>query len=488
MKRVVLQSIKNPPSHKGVFFRALHYVEGEVFSYKGLPLMAVFVAKEGARFYNLASEDRDLGWVKLFKARLPENWEGSRYDYVRMNDLPWFVDFALDGKAVILETERTYKRFLVVSETAWENHWEEVKQYLLQKGYASVEKPQLGKVSITLGGAPEFEVVVNGEIYKAHDFPVFHKGDPDSPFGVNWESPQYSTLAIRPTPTPSPKAYVKRFMSLAEKLSRAGFVLSVAGDTYPLGANIRIGSPDRYTVQVLQDEVESFIEVFEDFIGRVLLPTSGRARGGNPAAYELIRGGWEYRTPPSSIYADPETVRIVYKLAKGLVETLLKKGELIYETLEGGRVARREYYRFLTQAETEYFLEFPRKWERGEIAPFVPIGDTPRVLFRFRLLWGLNAVLKGELKDLPVNRPVRLVFYELEKRMGDYFAIPTAPEEWRLKEDFPHAPYVEGNIPEIQIGIPYRFTEREKISEELLREFISWVKEYLAQLGLLAVN
>jgi hypothetical protein len=376
MKRVVLQSITNPPSHKGVFFRSLHFVEGEVFSYGGLPLMAVFVAREGARFYNLAqSKDMDLGWVKLFAARLPENWEGSYYDYVRMNDLPGFKDFALDRKAVILETERTYKCFLVVSEEAWENHWEEVKQYLLQKGYASVEKPQLGKVSITLGGAPEFEVVVNGETYKAYDFLVFRNVNPTSPIGVNWDSPEFSTLAIRPTPTTSPKAYVRRFMSLVEKVVRKGFTLSVAGNTYPLGANIRIGSPDKNTVQVLQDEVENFIEVLEDFIGKVLLPTSGRARGSHTSlvAYELIRGGWEYRTPPSSIYADPKMVRITYKLIRGIVESLLKTGEISYETFADGRAAREEYYRFLTPQETEYFLSFPRKWEKGDIPPFVPV-------------------------------------------------------------------------------------------------------------------
>jgi hypothetical protein len=481
MKRVVLQSIKNPPSHKGVFFRSLHFVEGEVFSYRGLPLMAVFVAREGVRFYNLAqSKDMDLGWVKLFAARLPEDWEGSYYEYVRMNDLPGFKDLALDGKAVILTTERTHKYFLVVSEDAWENNWEEVKQYLLQQGYASVEKSQLGKVSITLGGAPEFEVVVDGETYKADDFLVFHKGDPNSPFGVNWESPQDSTLAIHPTPTSSPKAYVKRFMTIAEKLGRAGFTLSVAGDTYPLGANIRIGSPDKNIVQVLQDEVESFVEVLEDFIGRVLLPTSGKARGSNFVAYELIRGGWEYRTPPSSFYADPEMVRIVYKLTKGLVETLLKKGEISYETLRNGKVKKEEYYRFLTAWEAEYFLSFPQKWIRGKIVPFVPVGNAPRVLFRFRFLWGLGAVLKRELKDLPVKRPIRLVFYKLGEHMGDYFAIPTAPEEWRLKEKFPHPTYVDGIIPEVWIGIPYRFAEREKMPEGLLKEFISWVREYLA--------
>jgi hypothetical protein len=374
MKRVVLQSIKNPPSHKGVFFRSLQFVEGEVFSYSRLPLMAVFVAREGARFYNIAG-GRDLGWVKLFEARPPEDWEDSHLNYVRMNDLPWFKDVVLDGKVVILETERTYKRFLIVSEELWNHQWEKVKEYLLQKGYASVERTQLGRVSIALGGAPEFEVVYNRKVYRAADFLCFRNGDLNSPIGVNWESPESSTLAIRPKATPSPENYVKRFMSLAEKVSRAGFSLSVAGDTYELGANIRIVSSIKTIAQVLQDEAENFIEVLEDFTGKVLLPTSGRARGSQAPliAYELIRSGLEYRTPASSIYADPEVVRIVYKLIKGLVETLLRKGEISYKILDNGKVAREEYHRFLSPQETEYFLSFPEKWARGEISPFVPV-------------------------------------------------------------------------------------------------------------------
>jgi hypothetical protein len=36
------------------------------------------------------------------------------------------------------------------------------------------------------------------------------------------------------------------------------------------------------------------------------------------------------------------------------------------------------------------------------------------------------------------------------------------------------------------VGIPYRFRRLEEISEDLLKEFVSWMEEYLIQLGLLA--
>jgi hypothetical protein len=118
------------------------------------------------------------------------------------------------------------------------------------------------------------------------------------------------------------------------------------------------------------------------------------------------------------------------------------------------------------------------------------MGDSPPVLFVFRDEWDEDNlwVFKKALKDLPVNRPVKLVLYGLARRRGDVFALPTAPEEWRLKEEFPKAPFVWGAIPEVWIGIPYRFRRVEEIPETLLEEFVSWVEEYLAQLKLLATK
>jgi hypothetical protein len=492
MKKTVCirKFLSTPSPYKGVYLYALRYVEGEFYDYENLPSGAVLVAKQGSVFLDLCIDySEDLGWAEFVKAYPPEDWEDSYEDYAYEYDLPEFIGLALNGEAVRLITARTRRRLLVVSENAWQSRWEEVKQYLLRHGYATMEPQSLGEISITLGGDPEFEVICDGEVVPANSLFIFRDGDLYDPIGTDGVS---HTAELRPDAAYSPEEYVENFLGLVEEAKSAGVFLSVQGDTYALGGHIHIGSPDDYIVQVLQDEVERFVQVLDDFVGRVLLPTSGRARGGYArlGAYELKDYGWEYRTPPASYYADLEMVRIVYKLTKGLVEELLKEGEISYEVLEDGRAKPEEYLRFLSKEEAEYFLTFPEKWAKGEIPPFVPMGEIPQVLFVFRDEWDDdNAwVFKEALIDLPVKRPVKLVLYGLAQRRGDYFAIPTAPEEWRLKEEFPKAPFIEGAVPEIWVGIPYRFRRVEEISEALLDEFISWVEEYLAQLKLLATQ
>jgi hypothetical protein len=489
-KTVSLTRSPKPTFYKGVYFSALRFVEGEFYDYEGLPSGAVLVAKQGSAFLDLCIDgSRDLGWAELIKAFPPDDWEDEYEDYAIEYDLPEFLGLALKGEAVRLMTARTGRRFLVVSENAWHNRWEEVKRYLLEHGYATTEPQTLGELSLTLGGDPEFEVIVDGEVVPADSLFIFRDGDVYEPIGTDGAR---STAELRPDPACSPEEYVENFLFLAERVKEEGVLLSVQGDTYALGGHIHIGSPYSYIAQVLQDEVESFVQVLDDFVGRVLLPTSGRARGeyARLGAYEMKDYGWEYRTPPSSFYADIEMVRITYKLVKGLVETLLKEGELSYETLEDGRAKDEEYLRFLTPQEAEYFLSFPEKWARGEIIPLVPMGGIPQVLFAFRDEWDEDNILvfKEALKDLPVKRPVKLVLYGLAKQRGDYFALPTAPEKWRLKEEFPKTPFIGGAIPEVWIGIPYRFRKEEEIPETLLEEFVYWVEEFLSQLNLLATQ
>jgi hypothetical protein len=495
MKKVSLRKKPYPtPSlyYEGVYLSALRYVEGEFYGYEELPNGAIIVAKQGSVFWNLYMDHpEDLGWAVFEDAYPPEDWEDSYDDYAYEEDLPEYVGLALKGKAVRLITARTRRRFLVVSESTWYSKWEEVKEYLLKHGYATLElEPQtIGEIPITLGGDPEFEVIYDGEVVPARDLSVFRDGGLSESIGTDGAS---HTAELRPDASCSPEEYVENFLALVEEVKEGGVLLSVQGNTYALGGHIHIGSSNDYVVQVLKDEVESFVEVLDDFVGRVLLPTSGSARGSYArlGEYEIKDYGWEYRTPPASFYADPEMIRITYKLTKGLVETLLKEGEISYETLEDGRAKPEEYYRFLTKEETEYFLGFPEKWEKGEIVPLVPMGDIPQVLFVFRDEWDYSNMwpFKRALRRLPMKRPVKLVLYGLAERRGDVFAIPTAPDEWRLREEFPKVPFVKGAIPEIWIGIPYKFRMAELVSEAILEEFVGWVEEYLAQLKLLATQ
>ena len=376
MKKVL--SIKGVP-YKGVIVKSLHYVEGDVYDYKEFPNNAVLVVKKGTRLHEVKGVGvrLDLGWAELFPALPPDDWEGDYASYLAAYDVPVYAGLSSVVRLVWLQTYTTRRWLVVIPEEEWERNWEEVKGYLLSYG---VIRPQtLGEISITLGGDPEFEVYVDGDLTPAKDLYIFKKGGTLGPIGTDGDA---DIAELRPEAAYSPEEYVENFLRLVKSLrkrKRKNYALSVKGDVYPLGGHIHVGSPNRNVVRVLQGEVETFIEALDDFLGRVILPTSGAARKGTrnarPGVYELKHYGWEYKTPPSSFYADLEMVRIVYKLTKNLVETLLKEEELSYEVVDG-RAERKEYLRFLTEEETEYFLSFPQRWAQGEIPPFVPMEEA----------------------------------------------------------------------------------------------------------------
>jgi len=372
MKKVVkLYVAKESTPYRGLLFSAIRYVDGEFYNYEDLPDRAVLVAKHGSKFFCFGPySNKKLWWLELVGGPLPEDWE--------MLDLPRGEGGNLQIPTFIITTTRSKKWFLVVSEEAWHQKWEYVRWYLIENFWAmpeSVDPP------ITLGGDPEFEVVKDGRIVPADTVPIFKEGfrsPTETPIGLDG-APFIAEL--RPDYAYSEEEYVENFWALVKRVQKANVLLSVKGDRVPLGGHIHVGSPDRLVVRVLRYEEKKFIQVLDDFIGRVLLPTSGKARGEYKrlGAYSLKDYGWEYRTPPSSFYADPEMVRITYKLVKGLVKTLLQERELTYETLEDGRARPEEYYRFLTPQETEYFLGFPERWARGEIPPFVPMDPAVSV-------------------------------------------------------------------------------------------------------------
>jgi hypothetical protein len=374
-------SIKGVP-YKGFIVKALHYVEGDVYDYKELPHHAVLVVKKGTRLHNIkgVGVHLDLGWAEIFPAFPPDDWEGNYASYLAAYDIPVYAGLSSVVSGVWLQTYSTRKWLFVIPEEEWERNWKEVKNYLLS--YGIIRPQDLGEISITLGGDPEFEVYVDGKLVPARKIPVFKRGGKFGSIGTDGNS---DIAELRPEPACYPEEYVENFLGLVKSLrkrKRKDYALSVKGDVYPLGGHIHVGSPNKNVVRVLKGEVETFIEALDDFLGRVLLPTSGAARRGNgnarPGVYELKYYGWEYKTPPASFYADPEMVRIVYKLVKNLVGTILKEEEISYEVVDG-KAERKEYLCFLTEEETEYFLSFPQRWAQGEIHPFVPIEEVAAI-------------------------------------------------------------------------------------------------------------
>jgi hypothetical protein len=312
------------------------------------------------------------------------SYEGT-YEEEEFLDLPFVAEIPMEG-VLILEGSSTGKRILVVLEKVWDDpkqfkEGSPFRELLLREGFAGLEPPSLEKATVLLGGDPEFEVVdlESGEIIPAYRVDVFDEGGdkPSSEMGTDGND---AIAEIRPRPCRTPEGYVQKVRSILEFIKRKApwIDLSVEGNKYPLGGHIHVGARDDLARRVLKEKVSVFIEALDDFVGRVLLPTSGAARGkyAKLFAYEIKPYGWEYRTPPASIYGDLEALRITYKLTKGLVEKILRERKFSYEVGEDRIPPLREYLVFLTEEEARYFLDFPRRWKEGLV---------PRTLFQAAL-------------------------------------------------------------------------------------------------------
>jgi hypothetical protein len=235
--------------------------------------------------------------------------------------------------------------------------FETLSSLLEREGFERVEV----EGHLRLGGEPEFEVVINGRVIPAED--VF-------PHEEGFEPPvraEAGVLKVEPDFADTPEEYCENVIALLRGID-CTLSLSTKGKVYPILGTMLLGSKDRGTRNALGIFAQDIVRVLDDFVGRLLLPTYGKACWEEKLAglgnYRLTPYGVAYRLP-ASIYAERETLRIVYKLAKNLLEALLKEGEVSYR-LAGGLPLREEYLRFLSEEEVDLLLSFPERYRGGE--------------------------------------------------------------------------------------------------------------------------
>jgi len=226
---------------------------------------------------------------------------------------------------------------------------------LLREGFERVEV----EGRLKLGGKPEFEVVLGGVVVPAESYLPPEEGF-EPPVRSEWH-----ILKVEPHFADTPEEYLENFYALIRGME---CTLSVEGDVYPILGIMCLSAQDRASRNVLRIFSRDVAKILDDFVGRVLLPTYGKACWEEKLArlenFWLTPYGLDYVVPPS-IYAERETLRVVYKLAKSLLQTLLQEEEISYRTREGYPL-REEYLRFLSEEEVDTLLSFPQRFRRGE--------------------------------------------------------------------------------------------------------------------------
>lgn len=233
--------------------------------------------------------------------------------------------------------------------------FEALSGLLLKEGFESL--PVEGRIK--LGGKPEFEVVLGGVVVPAESYLPPEEGF-EPPVRSEWH-----ILKVEPHFADTPGEYLENVYALIRGIECD---LSVEGDVYPILGIMCLSAQDMASRNVLRIFSRDVAKILDDFVGRVLLPTYGRACWEEKFArlenFWLTPYGLDYAIP-SSIYAEGETLRTVYKLAKSLLETLLREGEVSYRTKEGYPL-REEYLRFLSEEELDTLLSFPQRFRKGE--------------------------------------------------------------------------------------------------------------------------
>jgi len=301
----------------------------------------------------VSEKDREL--LELFPVFF--DWDDSSFHYNHPCRIEVFYKELFLGVAGIY-----CKRLHLLHATDW-THKEEFiplakkivtmlpKKRVTPKAFFRREK-------ITIGCDPEFEQLVSENVVIRQDL---HQNinTPDGEVGIDGAGDQ---IELRPIEDRDHRKVIARIRRLIKAANRN---LGVKGDVYPLGCHIHLGLPYCYRTEQARTKIT---RILDDFLGRKLLPLSGRARGDyrKLGAYRDQPWGIEYRTLPSAVLWSPEFGRIVFKIAKNAVQKFVNERKLEYSDLP----TKEDYLRIckLTPEEYEKFILLCREYKtyKGE--------------------------------------------------------------------------------------------------------------------------
>jgi hypothetical protein len=382
------------------------------------------------------------------------------------------------------------------------------------------------EIPIKLGGDPEFELGIkkpNGgyEIVTAGNFSSLSNVYKDYNGRIGRDGSK-NQLEIRPTPSSKPDMVVRHIKNLLNKTltlsNMSDKTIIVSGNKYPLGGHIHVGLKK----SLGKEAIKGYIQMLDDFIGAPTLNLCGSARGPYKKLGEMRTKsyGFEYRTPPSTVFYSPDTALTTYRLVKNLgdlyfnsrrevkyntpisIDDLVDIGGLSSHEINVFKNDLMEFNRLLSLGLT---IPISTKWFGDAYADGNPVQEKPvnpepairssnAIYVYFLDEWEsdirneMERIL--ELAFINVNFPVsRIGSWSLSlfgfKQTRGLITNISVPIETGLEVDLSFPILADGHPNSIRVGLPYRFRKDSSFFNDIkipiLEAIIETVREEIEQ-------
>jgi len=343
--------------------------------------------------------------------------------------------------------------------------------------------------TITMGGDPEFEVLRNGRVISLRHDGIPYRGISESTNAAVGVDADGHPVELRPMYNASPSVLVRNIRTLFGSVDKDAHFSSI-GNTFPIGGHIHVG---------LGKEVHpdnNLLFLLDYFVGRHTMKMSGHARAGyhRPSAYEPKSYGFEYRTPPSAIYATPKMAHITLKLTKNIVERYIRRKVFELENQKASKFQELITYGGLTPDQAKYFWSFTRNFKKTEKynrnvlaywrsdAKHKPVPKTPPFNIRFNDDWDMSirdlvSIAIQSIKIKP-SIPIDVCLYGLKEDRGTVVAGFESTQYERIS----HPNHSDQHL--IILGLPFHFRMshfsvdgRDALIEEVKQHILTCVSQ-----------
>lgn len=274
-----------------------------------------------------------------------EKYKDAKIEFIVLEELPLvFFDWAPEKKFGCVKILINYNLFagfycpkyqmfyltdwthnrqcLALAEELLPKLFKEAKKFgfTVKKTHSKKTLLKFPKWKVVIGSDPEFEEIKSFKGYSP--IPTTIEGEEDTEIGRDGAGSQ---IEIRPKPG-TVKELIANIKKLILQINRP---ISVKGDRFPLGCHIHFSIPQELNNSY---HVTTMCKVLDDFLGKKLIDLSGQARGTYKklSAFELKKWGFEYRTLPSAVLLSPLIAKIIFKIAKNVLETFIRRGKISY--------------------------------------------------------------------------------------------------------------------------------------------------------------